>query len=190
MRPRRLEFSAFGPYAGDEVVDFDALSDFGLFVVSGPTGSGKSSIFNALCFALYGVFPGEFSGDRYVRSQHAAAETPCVVSLEFQAGGEQWKVTRRTAFERPKKRGEGTRTVAAEATLARYEHDEWSVKSSKIAAVNDRCEELVGLDSEQFQRVVLLPQGGFARVLNASVNDRRMLLRKLFSSSRFDRTVE
>ncbi len=190
MKPHRLEFDAFGPYAGHEEIDFDALTELGLFVVSGPTGSGKSSIFNALCWALYGSFPGEFADDRDIRSQHAAPADPCQVALEFTAGGARWRVSRRAAFERPKKRGKGTTPALAEATLSRFGAGEWIPSVSKIREVNERCEELVGLDLQQFQRVVLLPQGGFARVLNAETNERQSLLRTLFSSAIYERAVE
>jgi DNA repair protein SbcC/Rad50 len=190
MKPHRLEFDAFGPYAGHEEIDFDALAELGLFVVSGPTGSGKSSIFNALCWALYGSFPGEFADDRDIRSQHAAPADPCQVDLEFTAGGARWRVSRRAAFERPKKRGKGTTPAPAEATLSWFRAGEWIPSVSKIREVNERCEELVGLDLQQFQRVVLLPQGGFARVLNAETNERQNLLRTLFSSVIYERAVD
>ena len=118
MRPRRLELTAFGPFAGREVVDFDALADAGLFLVTGPTGAGKTSLLDALSFALYGRVPGTRRPDR-LRSDHAPPELATEVALEFALAGTDWRVTRSPAHERARRRGPGTATQKPTATLSR-----------------------------------------------------------------------
>jgi len=187
MRPLQLTMTAFGPYAGTEVVDFDALTDLGLFVVAGNNGSGKTTIFDALHYSLFGTLPGRRADYVRLRSDHAPASIECSVVLDFVAKGARWRVRRSPKQQRPKRRGTGFTQAERKATLFRLDNDSADVATAvanKIGEVNERCCELVGLSGRQFERVALLPQGEFSRVLSES-GDRRALLRTLFSSEVF-----
>ena len=197
MKPVLLEMEAFGPYASKASVDFEPLADVGLFVVSGPTGAGKSTIFDAICFALYGKTTGDERDGSQMRwyfqpgPNHVAdPAAECRVRLVFDAQGERWRVTRQPAQIRQKRRGIGTTERPADAALERWTEEGWAPDSAKIRDVTARCRELVGLSIEQFERVVLLPQGKFAEVLNARTADRADLLRTLFGSELFERVGE
>lgn len=190
MQPLQLTLTAFGPYPGTETVDFEALNELGLFVVSGPNGSGKTSIFDALFYALYGGLPGRRSTYGRLRSDHAHPSVECSVTLDFQSRGELWRVVRAPRQTRAKKRGTGTTEVGARAELHRLLADGTTEPiSSRLSEIDERCRALVGLSARQFERVALLPQGEFSRVLRESPTDRRALLRTLFSSEVFDQAT-
>ncbi len=188
MRPLRLDLQAFGPYPGSATVDFEALADVGLFLVSGPTGAGKTSIFDSVCWALYGELPGIREGTGHVRSHHAEPDQRCEVRLEFDAGGDRWRVSRWPKQDRPSKRGDGFTTDPAGAGLERLVDGDWVAEEAGARNVAKRCEAMLGLTADQFQRVVLLPQGRFERVLHAESSERKDLLRSLFGASLFERT--
>ncbi len=187
MKPLRLELTAFGPFGGTEVVDFDKLSELGLYLVAGPTGAGKSSVFDALAYALYGAMPGARESVRQPRSDHAESRTDTRLVLDFEAQGSRWRVERWPMRVRSKKRGAGTTVDQAKARLERDVDGVWVPESARMHEVNQRCIELVGLNAAQFERVVLLPQGRFERFLHASTLERRDLLRTLFGSDLFAR---
>lgn len=182
MKPRRLRLSAFGPFADHVEVDFDRLAEIGLFVVSGPTGAGKTTLFDGLCYGLYGRLAGHRDQHGDVRSDHADDSTTTEVTVEFDAGGHTWRVWRHPRQPRPKKRGNGTTIAPADATLHRLDGEQWTAVEHRWEAVNQRCRSLIGLEAEQFQQVVLLPQGRFEQVLNARSGERQDLLRTLFQS--------
>lgn len=186
MRPLRLSMTAFGPYAGTETVDFDALTDLGLFVVAGNNGSGKTTIFDALHYALYGTLPGRRATYIRLKSDHASDKTECSVTLDFVAHGSHWRVERSPKQKRAKRRGSGTTEAPAAATLFRLDHGSPTAVTNRVDEVRAKCTELVGLSGKQFERVALLPQGQFSRVLTESSTERRELLRTLFSSEIFD----
>jgi len=189
MRPLRLSMTAFGPYAGTETVDFDALTGLGLFVVAGNNGSGKTTIFDALHYSLFGTLPGRRASYIRLKSDHADDKVECKVVLDFVAHGRQWRVERSPKQKRPKRRGNGVTQVERKATLYRLDHGAdgpTTAVANKIGEVDQRCRELVGLSGKQFERVALLPQGEFSRVLRESSTDRRELLRTLFSSEIFE----
>jgi len=188
MRPLTLQIQAFGSFAGRECVRFDALAEVGLFVVSGPTGSGKTTIFDAMALALYGKVAGDRPLD--VRSHHAPAGTDTVVELEFEVDRRRYRVWRRPAQERPKQRGSGMRQVPPAAELYEWTAAGWQGIVSQPTKVTERCIELVGLDLDQFQRVVLLPQGKFAEFLLSDTAKRQELLRQLFGSSLYSAATE
>lgn len=190
MKPILLRMEAFGPYGTVAEVDFGPLADVGLFVVSGPTGAGKSTIFDGICFGLYGSLSGARQGHVDVRSHYADPAADCVVEFVFDVQGQRWRVTRHPAQIRQKRRGRGMTERPAEATLERLQNGEWEPASAKVRDVNERCRELVGLSLDQFERVVLLPQGKFAEVLNARTSERSELLRTLFGSEVFDRAAD
>jgi exonuclease SbcC len=189
MKPVALRLRAFGPYPEDESVDFEALAPRGLFLVSGDTGAGKTTIFDAMCWALYGAMPGRDPGE--VRSHHVGPETSTEVIFTFDADGDRYTVTRSPRWDRPIKRGTGTTVEPARATLVRHTAGGGTHPvATGVTDVTARCTEIVGLKAEQFQRVVLLPQGEFARFLLADTKDREPLLSQLFGGDRYDRMVE
>lgn len=190
MKPITLEMHAFGPYGDRAMVDFEPLADVGLFVVSGPTGAGKSTIFDAICFGLYGSLSGARASHNDVRSHYAEPHAKCTVVLVFDAEGQRWRVTRQPSQTVQKQRGSGTTVQPATAVLEHWNGTGWEPDTTKVRDVTARCRELVGLSLEQFERVVLLPQGKFAEVLNAKTSERSELLRTLFGSEVFDRAAD
>ncbi|KAA8888091.1 AAA family ATPase [Nocardia colli] len=183
MRLHRLEMTAFGPFAETTVVDFDALGADGLFLLHGQTGAGKTTVLDAIAFALYGRVPGARGESKRLHSDHAAEQTPPQVTLEATLGGRRVRLTRIPEFERPKLRGTGMRTDPAKATLAWL--DGRGENLSRIPDIGDEIIRLLGMSADQFFQVVLLPQGDFARFLRADNEDREKLLEKLFDTERF-----
>lgn len=189
MRPLRLEFHAFGSFPGRHVVDFDALGRRGLFVVAGPTGAGKTTIFDAMVYALYGRLPGGRAAEGEPRSHHADPDSETYVVLDFEVDGVRHRVRRTPKWERRKQRGSGTTTQQPTAMVGRVEGDDLHGAITQLSQVNAECERLVGLDFVQFQRVVLLPQGKFNDVLVASDETREVLLRQLFGGDLYERAL-
>ncbi|NNE94925.1 MAG: SMC family ATPase, partial [Acidimicrobiales bacterium] len=188
MHFERLTISGFGPYAGTEVIDFDALATKGLFSVSGATGSGKTTIFDALTFALYGDLPGMRPAGT-VRSEHASPKQKCEVELVFRASNARWKVVRTPKHLRPKLRGTGVTEVKNQAALYRWDRSGWNPLTTSIHHVTRQCTELVGLSQDQFERVGLLPQGEFKRLLVANSAERKKLFRTLFGTATVEAAV-
>ncbi|MFF0728363.1 AAA family ATPase [Streptomyces sp. NPDC004134] len=186
MRLHRLAVAAFGPFAGTQEVDFDALSGAGIFLLQGATGAGKTSILDAVCYALYGGVPGVRQGGT-LRSHHAEPHTPTEVALDFTLAGRRLEVTRRPAQPRPKRNGTGVTTERATSLLR--EHDpaagEWRGLSRSHQEIGEEIGGLLGMTREQFCQVVLLPQGDFARFLRADAEARAKLLGRLFDTGRF-----
>ena len=184
VRVHRLEIEAFGPFPGRVVVDVDALSAEGLFLIHGPTGSGKTSLLDAICFALYADVPGSRS-KRGLRSDHAGPDAVPRVTLELTAGTRRLRLTRSPEFARPKKRGNGTVSVQAMVTLEERLDGRWVALSSRNDEVADVVKDALGMGMAQFAKVVLLPQGDFAAFLRATPDDRREVLERLFDISAF-----
>jgi exonuclease SbcC len=187
MRLHILELQAFGPYATGQRIDFDVLAASGLFLLEGPTGAGKSTILDAVTFALYGGLAGEGSGDDRLRSHFADPAAEPSVTLEFSLCGTRYRVTRVPEHQRPKKRGEGFTTEASRVHLERQEAGGWRSLTSNKAEAGEVITEKIGLNREQFNQVMLLPQGEFARFLRARDDDRRELLTKLFGTQLYDK---
>lgn len=184
MRLHRLELTAFGPFAAPQSVDFDELSAAGLFLLHGPTGAGKTSVLDAVCFALYGQVPGARPATR-LRSDHAAPGTPTEVVLELTLGGRRLEITRRPEQPRAKKRGTGTTMDKAVTLLREQIGGQWRGVSKSHQEIGEEIRQLVGMSCEQFCQVVLLPQGEFATFLRASATERAALLGRLFDTRRF-----
>lgn len=187
MRLHSLEVSAFGPFADTVVVDFDELGADGLFLLHGQTGAGKTTILDAVAFALYGTVPGARKEGKRLLSDHAPAGAVPTVSLEATVGGRRIRITRSPEYQRAKKRGTGTITENAKATLAWL--DGAGENLSRIPDIAREVERLLGMTADQFFQVVLLPQGEFAKFLRADNEERGKLLEKLFDTTRF-KTVE
>ena len=189
MRLHRLTMRAFGPFAGVETIDFDELCEAGLFLLTGPTGAGKTTILDAVCFALYGSVPGA-RGVKALKSQHAADDASPEVELDFSVRDRRFVVRRTPEWTRPKRRGTGLVTEKASATLVETRHDEDHLLSSRAQEVGHFIGELVGMQSTQFVQVAMLPQGEFQRFLRASSQDRHDVLQHLFRTNRFARIEE
>ncbi|WP_158607552.1 AAA family ATPase [Flexivirga caeni] len=186
MRLHRLRLQAFGPFAGTEQIDFDTLAAGGLHLIHGPTGAGKTSILDAICFALFAAVPGgRMQGRTTVRSDHAPVSTRPEVELEFSVGDRRLRVQRSPEHQVPKRRGEGLRTQRASVQLAELHAGRWNAVSTRHDEVAQVVGELLGMGLAQFAQVVLLPQGEFAAFLRATANDRARLLERLFDISDF-----
>lgn len=185
MRLHQLTITGFGPFAKTVVLDGDACSAAGLFGLAGPTGAGKSSVLDALCFALYGDVPGHRQGSRTLRSHHADPTTPSEVTVEVTIAGRRFRITRSPEWQRPKKRGTGTVKEPTHVAVAEFQGDDWVPVTSRVDEAATLMRQVVGLSREQFTKVVLLPQGDFAAFLQADEKERRALLDSLFGTSRF-----
>ncbi|MGV9991989.1 AAA family ATPase [Streptomyces sp. NPDC003374] len=189
MRLHRLDITAFGPFGGSQRVDFDALSAAGLFLLHGPTGAGKTSVLDAVCYALYGSVPGprQTGQGLTLRSDHAAADTRTQVTLDFTVAGRRLEITRQPPWERPKRRGAGTTVDKAQSLLREYDPvaGAWKDLSRSHQEIGEEITQLLGMSREQFCQVVLLPQGDFARFLRADAEARGKLLGRLFDTRRF-----
>ncbi|MEV6164543.1 SMC family ATPase [Streptomyces sp. NPDC052052] len=187
MRLHRLGLTAFGPFGATQDIDFDALSSAGLFLLHGPTGAGKTSVLDAVCYALYGSVPGARQNPgTSLRSDHASADLPTEVTLELTVGGRRLEVTRRPAQPRPKKKGDGFTTEKAQSLLREYDPETgWQPLSRSHQEIGEELTQLIGMSRDQFCQVVLLPQGDFARFLRADAEARGKLLGRLFDTRRF-----
>ncbi|BCM71670.1 MULTISPECIES: AAA family ATPase [unclassified Streptomyces] len=189
MRLHRLDITAFGPFGGSQTVDFDALSAAGLFLLHGPTGAGKTSVLDAVAYALYGSVPGarQSSQGMTLRSDHAAPGTRTEVRLELTVAGRRLEITRQPPWERPKLRGTGMTVDKAQTWLREYDAQAgvWKDLSRSHQEIGAEVEQLLGMSREQFCQVVLLPQGDFARFLRADAEARGRLLGRLFDTQRF-----
>ncbi|MBA4865187.1 SMC family ATPase [Streptomyces sp. PSKA54] len=190
MRLHRLRMTAFGPFGTTQQVDFDDLSAAGLFLLHGPTGAGKTSVLDAVCYGLYGSVPGarQSAGQgTNLRSDHAAPATRTEICLELTVAGRRLEITRQPPWERPKKRGTGTTTEKAQSWLREYDAvaGSWKDLSRSHQEIGEEISQLLGMSKEQFCQVVLLPQGDFARFLRADAEARGKLLGRLFDTGRF-----
>ncbi|WP_329214711.1 SMC family ATPase [Streptomyces sp. NBC_01485] len=190
MRLHRLDLTAFGPFGGAQSVDFDELSAAGLFLLHGPTGAGKTSILDAVCYALYGSVPGARQSGQglTLRSDHAAPGTRTEVTLELTVAGRRLEITRQPPWQRPKKGNRpGTTVDKAQSRLREYDAvaAAWRDRSRSHQEIGEEITQLLGMSREQFCQVVLLPQGDFARFLRADAEARGRLLGRLFDTQRF-----
>uniref|UniRef100_UPI000626E441 AAA family ATPase n=1 Tax=Streptomyces odonnellii TaxID=1417980 RepID=UPI000626E441 len=188
MRLHILHLQAFGPFAATHTVDFDTLSRDGLFLLHGDTGAGKSTLFAAICVALYGEPPTD--RNLQLRSDHAAADLLTEVTLEVTLAGKRLRIRRIPAQMKPKVRGKGTTPQKAETYLSEWAldpfgHGRWEALSKSHREAADEIKELLGMSRQQFCQVVLLPQNEFTTFLRADASDRKDLLGKLFHTHRF-----
>jgi exonuclease SbcC len=194
VKPLRLVMQAFGPYAARQEIDFRQLGGRSLFLIHGQTGAGKTSILDAISFALYGESSGSFREPRTLRSDHAPPDVPTEVSFDFSVGAERYRIKRTPEQERPKKKGEGVTRVPPEATLwHRSDIDDDAADGTVLATqwmhVTEKVEQLLGFRCDQFRQVVMLPQYQFQRFLMANSTERQRILEVLFSTE-FYRQIE
>ncbi len=189
MRPHRLDVTAFGAFAGTVEICFRDLAAAGLFLLHGETGAGKTTLLDAIGFALYGRVPGVRAQARRLRSDHADEAVRTQVRLEVTISGRLLRVTRSPEQTRQKRRGAGTTTEPAKVLLEEHTGGCWRVLSSRVGEADAEISGLMGMSADQFFQVVLLPQGEFARFLQAGSQERGKLLERLFGTDRF-RAVE
>ncbi|WIB33551.1 SMC family ATPase [Curtobacterium sp. MCSS17_005] len=193
MYLHRLELRAIGPYPDLVTIDFAALAASGVFLLEGPTGSGKSTIIDAVVFALYGGLAGSDASSDRLHSQHADPAVEPFVELVFETGAGTYRVRRTPQYDRPKQRGTGTVKQQASVQLFRLAAPTdvaGEPMSSRIPEVGVEIARIVGLDRAQFLQTVVLPQGEFARFLRSPGEDRRKLLQSLFGTQVYDRTAD
>ena len=187
MKPTKLTISAFGPYAGETVIDLTKLGESGLYLITGDTGAGKTTIFDAITFALYGESSGAVRQADMLRSKYADPKTPTFVEMEFLYRGKPYTIRRNPEYERPKGRGEGMTMEHADAVL--YFPD-GRTPVTKSREVTKAVVELTGLDRSQFTQVAMIAQGAFLKLLHAKTEERSKIFRELFDTRRFQTLQE
>lgn len=186
MRPLKLVVSAFGPYSGRTEFDFEKLGKSGLYLITGDTGAGKTTIFDAITFALYGRASGSARSSDMLRSKYAEADVPTEVELDFEYRGKAYKIKRSPEYLRPKKRGEGFTSETAKAEF--YCGD--SLFNGKLDEVNSEIEKVMGVTREQFMQIAMIAQGDFMKLLFADSEERKKIFRSIFKTENFDRLTE
>lgn len=177
MRPEKLTISAFGPYAGKTRIDFSGLGDRGLFLITGDTGAGKTTIFDAITFALYGEASGNVREAGMFRSKYAREDVPTYVELEFMYQGKRYRIVRNPEYLRPKGRGTGYTMQKADAELSFFDGRQ---PVTRMREVTRAVEEVIGLDYQQFTRIAMIAQGDFQKLLLAGTQERGEIFRQLF----------
>jgi DNA repair protein SbcC/Rad50 len=182
----RLTIAGFGPYKNEQHVDFEQFDDDGIFLISGKTGAGKSSILDAICYALYNGVPRYEGTQQQLRSDHCDVDDPTFVELEFRINGTDYRVRRTPEFERPKRRGAGTTKQAASAELFVRDGGGWRGLAARAVDVAMELDSVLGLSKDQFLQVILLAQNRFQKFLRSGNDDRQAVLRTLFGTRRFE----
>ena len=178
MRPTELIISAFGPYAGEVTLDMASLGDRGLYLITGDTGAGKTTLFDAIAFALYGNASGDSRKPRMLRSKYARPDARTYVEMGFSYSGKEYRVRRNPEYMRTKQRGEGETREKPDAQL--HMPDGRLVTGDK--AVTVEVEGLLGLNREQFSQIAMLAQGSFSRLLSGRTEDRGIIFREIFKT--------
>lgn len=183
MRPITMTLSAFGPYAGRTVVDFEKFGQSGLYLITGDTGAGKTTLFDALTFALYGEASGDSRDASMLRSKYAPVDIPTEVDLTFDYGGQRYQVRRNPQYERPSKRGEGMTIQKAEAQLLLPD----GTLLTRTQEVDDALQSILGINRKQFAQIAMIAQGDFLKLLLASTQERKGIFRQIFRTEPFQR---
>lgn len=185
MKPLKIKISAFGPYKNCIDIDFEMLGESGIFLITGDTGAGKTTIFDSISFALFGEVSGSNRPVPSVRSDFADNDTETFVELEFTHKNKKYKIRRNPAYERTKKRGEGTTKTSADASL---EYDDKVISGTKN--VDIKIEEILGINSKQFKQISMLAQGEFLKILFAESKDRTEIFRKIFDTDIYNQIAK
>lgn len=178
MRPLKITMSAFGPYAGEVTLDMQKLGKSGIYLITGDTGAGKTTIFDAISYALYGEASGNYRENTTLRSKYASADTPTFVELEFEYNNEIYKINRNPEYPRPNKRGEGFTKQRAEAKIFMPDNS----VITNIKEVTAKVEEITGINKNQFSQIAMIAQGDFRKLLNCETNERSKIFRKIFKT--------
>lgn len=185
MKPLKIKISAFGPYKNCIDIDFEMLGESGIFLITGDTGAGKTTIFDSISFALFGEVSGSNRPVPSVRSDFADNDTETFVELEFTHKNKKYKIRRNPAYERTKKRGEGTTKTSADASL---EYDDKVISGTKN--VDIKIEEILGINSKQFKQISMLAQGEFLKILFAESKDRTEIFRRIFDTDIYNQIAK
>lgn len=181
MRPIKLTISAFGPYADTQTVDFSSLENKNIFLITGPTGAGKTTIFDAISFVLFGEASGSSRESDSLRSQFSSIDVPTYVEMEFELRGEKYKIKRNPRYERKKAKGEGLTIQEADAELVLPNGD----VVTRVKPVDEKISNILGINKNQFRQIVMLPQGEFRKLLEADSKEREVIFRKIFGTEAF-----
>ena len=182
MRPIKLTMSAFGPYAGETTIDFEKLGQSGLYLITGDTGAGKTTIFDAIVYALYDKTSSDERKPAMLRSKYADDSTPTFVELLFSCGGKEFRIKRNPEYMRPKSRGDGFTKETADRELELPDHS----VLTKTDDVKDKIHQIIGLDSKQFMQIAMIAQGQFKELLLASTDKRKAIFRQIFKTENYD----
>ncbi len=181
MRPIKLTVAAFGPYAKENTIEFDKFGKGGLYLITGDTGAGKTTLFDAISYALYGEPSGDNRTTAMLRSEYATPETPTKVELVFEYMGKRYTLKRNPEYQRPKSRGDGFTTEKAYAEL--------SCPDGKVITrerdVTSKVVEILGIDKKQFSQIAMIAQGDFMKLLLSPTKERSEILRKLFKTEKY-----
>lgn len=191
MRLHALTFRGLGPYRDEQRIDFDRLGASGLYLINGPTGAGKSTIIDAICFALYGRLAGDDSDPARLRSHFCGPNDPTEVDLVFETAAGVFRVIRTPEYQRAKNRGTGETTAKTTCKLFRVRADasEEAIET-QVAAANAELSRVIGLSRDQFVQTIVLPQGQFATFLNADTRDRADILKRIFNTALFEKVAD
>ena len=186
MRPIRIEMSAFGPYAGKQTVEMDRLGTSGIYLITGDTGAGKTTIFDAIVFALYGTASSERRSGDMLRSRYAEPDTPTEVKLVFAYRNKEYEIRRNPTYQRPKLRGEGMTQENASAEL-RLPGGEILTRTGEV---DEKIREILGMTRDQFMQIAMIAQGDFLKLLLAKTEERRRIFSSIFRTGRYARLEE
>ncbi len=184
MRPLTLKISGFGPYCNETIIDFEKLGTHGIYIITGDTGAGKTTIFDAITFALYGEASGEQRDAGMLRSKYADENTETYVELKFDYAGKIYIIRRNPRYEKKKSRGNGVTSKNADATLML---SDGTVICSGVKNADEKINDIIGLDAVQFKQIALIAQGDFLRLLNAKTEERQKIFRDIFKTDIFNR---
>lgn len=190
MRPQQLFLQAFGPYANKELIDFTKLGNRNMFVISGKTGSGKTTIFDGISFAIYGKASGDDRNGQDLRSHFADPDIATEVSLKFQLRDKTYYIWRSPMQEKMKKSGDGSTVVGAKAELYEVTNDGKELLAANVREVDEKIKQIIGLDATQFKQILMIPQGDFKKLLVSESKEKEVILQKLFHTQIYKRIEE
>ncbi|MBQ6876850.1 MAG: SMC family ATPase [Oscillospiraceae bacterium] len=182
MRPLKLTMSAFGPYAGIQTIDFNSFGKGGIYLITGDTGAGKTTIFDAITFALFGKASGNSRDPKMLRSKYAGLRDRTFVELVFEYDGKEYTIKRNPEYERLKEKGEGVTTEKPSASLIL---PDGSVVDRSADAVTLKIKEIIGIDMQQFSQIAMISQGEFRRLLQANTEERQKIFSAIFKTRNY-----
>ncbi len=188
MRPLKLMMTAFGPYANEQIIDFTELGSRNLFVITGDTGAGKTTVLDAISYALYGKASGRDRDNESLRSHFASADVLTAVELDFEIAGQHYWIRRVPKQRKAKARGLGSTDQNAEAELKTFDGE--TAVIAGVTDVTNRLIQLMGLTYDQFKQIIMIPQGEFRELLTADSKSRQDILQKIFGTEVLRRIQE